>query len=223
MKTQVVKWIAAAVALAAMTGCVSTSPVKNEVKSGAQIIDWQGSELGRAVPEWVYAVNDSDKAAIAKLPEMEGKIPFSVTGTGKERDLLKIWVDTNDASAELSKLIQENVTATAETGTRGNKDADDGAAKKMAQAITTVFSNTQFSGFAKERDFWTQVRRLDGETEYRYYVLYSIDRENLSRQIDVALGKISVENEKEQELLNDMGEQAKITAMSALGTVQAVK
>ena len=223
MKRHVAKWIAVAVAAAVMAGCATTSPVKNEVKSGAQIIDWQGSELGRAVPEWVNAVNNSDKAAFAKLPEMEGKIPFSVTGTGKDRDLLKIWVDTNDAQAALSKLIQENVTATAETGTRGNKDADDGAAKKMTQAITTVFSNTQFSGFAKERDFWTQVRRPDGETEYRYYVLYSIGQENLTRQIDVALGKISVENEKEQELLNDMGEQAKITAMSALGTMQVVK
>ena len=87
MKAQVAKWVAVAVMV--MAGCATTSPVKNEVKSGAQIIDWQGSELGRAVPEWVYAVNDSDKAAFAKLPEMEGKIPFSVTGTGKDRDLSK--------------------------------------------------------------------------------------------------------------------------------------
>lgn len=222
MKAHIVKWLAAAGAVAVLASCATTSPVKNEVKSGAQIIDWQGAELGRAVPEWVYAVNDSDKAALLKLPEMEGKVSFSVTGTGKDRDLLKVWVDTNDASAELSKLIQENVTATAETGTRGNKDEDKDAARKMVQAITTVFSNTQFSGFIKERDFWTQVRHPDGEKEYRYYVLYSIDRENLARQIDIALGKISVENEKEQELLNDMGEQAKITAMSALGAVQAV-
>ena len=222
MKTHSVNWLSAAGAVVVLASCATTSPVKNEVKSGAQIIDWQGAELGRAVPEWVYAVNDSDKAALLKLPEMEGKIAFSVTGTGKDRDLLKVWVDTNDASAELSKLIQENVTATAEAGTRGNKDEDKDAAKKMVQAITTVFSNSQFSGFIKERDFWTQVHRPDGEKEYRYYVLYSIDRENLSRQIDIALGKISVENEKEQELLNDMGEQAKITAMSALGAVQAV-
>lgn len=222
MHSRLVNGLAAAVAAAVLAGCASTSPVKNEVKPGAQIIDWQGSELGRAIPEWVYAANDSDKGALMRLPEMEGKIPFSVTGTGQDRDLLKIWVDTNDASAELSKLIRENVTATAGTGTRGNKDEDKEAAKKMAHAVVTVFSNTQFSGFMKERDFWTQVRRQDGQTEYRYYVLYSIERENLAHQIDVALGKISAENAKEQELLDEISEQAKITAMSALGTTQAV-
>ena len=47
--------------------------------------------------------------------------------------------------------------------------------------------------------------------------------ENLSYQIDVALGKIAAENAEEQELLDKVKEQAKITAMTALGTTQPVK
>lgn len=212
--------IAAAAAL--FVGCATTkAPVQKDVKGGAEIVDWQGSEFGKPIPDWVEAVSENDYARLSALPEMDGTVPFAVTGTGQDRDLLKVWVSTNDASAELSRLIKSNVTASAGTILNGNKDGE--ASKKMAEAITTVFSNTQFSGFAKMRDFWTKVRLPEGGTEYRYYVLYSMEKENLAYQIDVALGKIAAENKEEQDLLDKIHEQAKITAMSALGTTQAVR
>ena len=212
--------IGCATTKSAETSSSSSSPKKIE-KKGAQVIDWQGSEFGKDIPEWVEYVSENDYARLSQLPEMEDKIPFAVTGTGQDRDLLKIWVNTNDAQAELSKLIKTNVTTSAHAALSGNKDAP--GVKKLTESITTIFSNTQFSGFSKARDFWTKVQIPEGGTEYRYYILYSIEKENLSYQIDVALGKIAAENAEEQELLDKVKEQSKITAMTALGTTQPVR
>ena len=223
MHSRLVNGFAAAVAAAVLAGCASTSPVKNEVKSaGAPVpIDWQGAEFGDPIPEWVKAVSNSDKEVLMRLPEMEGKIPFLATGMGQDLDILKTWVDTNDAAGEISKSIRTTVDTEAGTNLHGNKDKETSA--KMAKALVTAVSKAQFSGFMKERSFWTQVRKPDdGKTEYRYYVLYSIERENLAHQIDVALGDIAVENPEEQKLLDEISERAKITAMRASGFTQAV-
>ena len=71
--------IGCATTKSAETSSSSSSPKKIE-KKGAQVIDWQGSEFGKDIPEWVEYVSENDYARLSQLPEMEDKIlAFSAT------------------------------------------------------------------------------------------------------------------------------------------------
>lgn len=186
-----------------------------------QAIDWQGAEFGDPIPDWVRAVANRDYELLSNLPEMNGKVAMAFSGEGQDRDLLEIWVDTNDASAQMVRQIQQTVTNTAGTLASGNKDNSE-SARKMAESVTGIWSQASISGFAKMRDFWTQVQLADGSTEYRYYTLYGIDKENLEYQIDTVMGKIKAETEAEEEVLIKIEDAIKESAFAATGSVERI-
>lgn len=199
--------------------CTTTSETAAVV--APQAIDWQGAEFGDPIPDWVRAVANRDYELLSNLPEMNGKVAMAFSGEGQDRDLLEIWVDTNDASAQMVRQIQQTVTNTAGTLASGNKDNSE-SARKMAESVTGIWSQASISGFAKMRDFWTQVQLADGSTEYRYYTLYGIDKENLEYQIDTVMGKIKAETEAEEEVLIKIEDAIKESAFAATGSVERI-
>lgn len=199
--------------------CTTTSETAAVV--APQAIDWQGAEFGDPIPDWVRAVANRDYELLSNLPEMNGKVAMAFSGEGQDRDLLEIWVDTNDASAQMVRQIQQTVTNTAGTLASGNKDNSE-SARKMAESVTGIWSQASISGFAKMRDFWTQVQLADGSTEYRYYTLYGIDKENLEYQIDTVMGKIKAETEAEEEVLIKIEDAIKESAYAATGSVERI-
>ena len=199
--------------------CTTTS--ETAAVAVPQAIDWQGAEFGDPIPDWVRAVANRDYELLSNLPEMNGKVAMAFSGEGQDRDLLEIWVDTNDASAQMVRQIQQTVTNTAGTLASGNKDNSE-SARKMAESVTGIWSQASISGFAKMRDFWTQVQLADGSTEYRYYTLYGIDKENLEYQIDTVMGKIKAETEAEEEVLIKIEDAIKESAFAATGSVERI-
>lgn len=199
--------------------CTTTSETAAVV--APQAIDWQGAEFGDPIPDWVRAVANRDYELLSNLPEMSGKVAMAFSGEGQDRDLLEIWVDTNDASAQMVRQIQQTVTNTAGTLASGNKDNSE-SARKMAESVTGIWSQASISSFAKMRDFWTQVQLADGSTEYRYYTLYGIDKENLEYQIDTVMGKIKAETEAEEEVLIKIEDAIKESAFAATGSVERI-
>lgn len=199
--------------------CTTTSETAAVV--APQAIDWQGAEFGDPIPDWVRAVANRDYELLSNLPEMNGKVAMAFSGEGQDRDLLEIWVDTNDASAQMVRQIQQTVTNTAGTLASGNKDNSE-SARKMAESVTGIWSQASISGFAKMRDFWTQVQLADGSTEYRYYTLYGINKENLEYQIDTVMGKIKAETEAEEEVLIKIEDAIKESAYAATGSVERI-
>lgn len=207
-----------------MFSCKTTTEAVNnqeEVEARAEIIDWQGAEFGDSVPQWVRSVAARDYQAVSSLPEMNGKVAMTFSGEGQDRDLLKLWVDTNDASGQIVRQIKQTVTNTAGAMASGDKDNSE-SVQKMAESVTGIWSQTTVSGFAKVRDFWTKVKLGDGSTEYRYYVLYGIDKENLEYQIDAAMGMVRAESEAEEEALNKIEEAIKESAFAATGSVERI-
>lgn len=222
MKKLVKTWfVLPAVLVVLATSCVSSpEPVEQSVPR-PELIDWQGAEFGDSIPEWVRAAADRDYDALSALPEMSGKVAMAFSGEGQDRDLLEIWVDSNDASSQMVRQIQQTVTNTAGTLASGNKDSGE-TARKMAESVTGIWAQSSISGFAKMRDFWTLVKLADGSTEYRYYTLYGIDKENLEYQIDTVMGKIQAETEAEEEVLIKIDEAIKESAFAATGSVERI-
>lgn len=219
MKRMKITFAVTAVLVLLIMSCTTTS--ETVAVAVPQAIDWQGAEFGDPIPDWVRAVASRDYGLLSKLPEMSGKVPMAFSGEGQDRDLLEIWVDTNDASAQMVRQIQQTVTNTAGTLASGNKDNSE-SARKMAESVTGIWSQASISGFAKMRDFWTQVQLADGSKEYRYYTLYGIDQENLEYQIDTVMGKIKAETEAEEEVLIKIEDAIKESAFAATGSVERI-
>lgn len=219
MKRMKITFAVTAVLVFLTMSCTTTS--ETAAVAVPQAIDWQGAEFGDPIPDWVRAVANRDYELLSNLPEMNGKVAMAFSGEGQDRDLLEIWVDTNDASAQMVRQIQQTVTNTAGTLASGNKDNSE-SARKMAESVTGIWSQASISGFAKMRDFWTQVQLADGSTEYRYYTLYGIDKENLEYQIDTVMGKIKAETEAEEEVLIKIEDAIKESAYAATGSVERI-
>lgn len=219
MKRMKIAFAVTAVLVLLTMSCTTTS--ETVAVAVPQAIDWQGAEFGDPIPDWVRAVANRDYELLSNLPEMNGKVAMAFSGEGQDRDLLEIWVDTNDASAQMVRQIQQTVTNTAGTLASGNKDNSE-SARKMAESVTGIWSQASISGFAKMRDFWTQVQLADGSTEYRYYTLYGIDKENLEYQIDTVMGKIKAETEAEEEVLIKIEDAIKESAFAATGSVERI-
>lgn len=219
MKRMKITFAVTAVLVLLTMSCTTTS--ETVAVAVPQAIDWQGAEFGDPIPDWVRAVANRDYELLSNLPEMNGKVAMAFSGEGQDRDLLEIWVDTNDASAQMVRQIQQTVTNTAGTLASGNKDNSE-SARKMAESVTGIWSQASISCFAKMRDFWTQVQLADGSTEYRYYTLYGIDKENLEYQIDTVMGKIKAETEAEEEVLIKIEDAIKESAYAATGSVERI-
>ena len=187
-------------------GCASNS-VKPETAaqdSGTVLLDWQGSEFGKGVPDWVEYVSSQNYGKLSTLPEAKDKTLIAVEGYGQDRDLLRIWVETDRASGEMTSRIEQAITREAGATTNGDKDLAD-AKTSMAKALTGVFSQSKINGFQRLSTFWTQVRKkADGVIEYRYYALFGIDNDILDEQLAFAMGKVEAKTEKEQTALDDI-------------------
>lgn len=195
-----------------VVGCSSTQTAKH-VKQGKEIervvVDYKGSVLGAEIPAWVEAAINDDFVSLQNLPEFKDKdrLPVIAVERGKNLDLLKSWANNFSAQAQVSRAIQNKVSAEFGGNQEGDKNIEENS--NFIKELVATFSNTKISGFKKERDYWVKMKTRDNynkteEQEYEYYVLYSISNKDLQYQIDVALGKIAVKNQKQQELKNEV-------------------
>lgn len=165
-------------------------------------IDDKGASMGVSTPAWITAALLNDITALKKEPRFEGKTLFVFDGYGQDLDLTRSWVNNFNASGEISRQISTKVNGKFEGGLKGTSNTN--KLQKLEEVVATL-SRTQVSGLAREMDWWTLSRNRDTRQEqYRYIVVYSIDKDVLQHQIDVALGKVSAKAAEEKELLDDM-------------------
>jgi len=214
--------LTAAVILIALTGCGSAlkgtgpgsgSPAPSQSNQVEFIrVDYQGAAIGSNVPDWVEAAVNSDLEAIKRIPRFNGKVPIVDWGNGQNLDLLRSWVNNFNVSAGISRRITTYVEAEFGGTQLGTKDTPEN--RNYIKEVVASLSSAQFSGLAKEMDYWIKLRIVDRgkgtqTEEYRYYVVFSIPEDVLQHQIDVAMGKVSAKTKEEQEIKNDVEEAMK--------------
>ena len=209
--------VGAAFVCSCVISCASV-PSKPETAaqvSGTELLDWQGSEFGKGVPDWVEYVSSQNYEKLSILPESKNKTLIAIEGYGDDRDLVRIWVETDRASGEMTNRIEQAVTREAGTVANGNKDSSD-AKIKMAKAVTGIFSQSKINGFQRLSTFWTQVKRkADGVMEYRYYALFGIDNSVLDVQLALVMGKIEAKTAEEKNSLDEINRVVQLSAHKA--------
>jgi len=209
----------AAIAVAVLTACSSTSS-KTGSGSGSDssstkqsnpiqriTVDYQGAAIGSEIPAWVEAAVNSDLDTIKKMPRFKDKEPIVDWGTGQNLDLVRSFVNNFNVAGGVSRRIITYVEAEFGGSQLGSKDNPEN--RNFVKEIVGSFSNAEFSGLAREMDYWVKLRIVDRgkgtqTEEYRYYVVYSIPEDILQRQIDIALGRVSAKNQEQQEIKKDV-------------------
>ena len=197
-------------AVAGLTAVVLTScagspsgTTTSRVQLNIVITDYQGAAIGSAIPDWVEAAINGDLETLKMIPRFQGKIPLVDWGNGQNLDLLRSWVSNFNVQAGVSRRIRNYMEAEFGGKQLGSKDTPEN--RNFLSELVTSFSHAQYSGVAKEMDYWVKIRFIDnGREEYRYYVVYSIAEQDLQHQIDLAMGRISAATREQQEIKNDV-------------------
>ena len=188
----------------AILGCKTTgAAIKNE-GDDYKVVDWNGKDVGAPIPKWAELI--SDKAKVAALPEFKDKHVVIQSESGKGLVGLKVWAETG-VSSQIALQVKRGIDTALGNALQGAKD--DPEKEKTVKKSTAVFAQLAISGFQEYVTFWTKIRFASGDLEYRYYVIYVIDKSIFNDQIDTILGKVDAKDAKEKENLKTIGDRLK--------------
>jgi hypothetical protein len=191
--------LAALVALIAVVGCAgapkakpapapaSTIPAPTVKSYPPQILEHKGTSFGRDYPKWMDAALDGPKA-VEKLSDFNGKYIVVVQQDGKDLTGTQLAASRLDAQATISQLISTRVKDTFAGAQVGDKDKIETYMERCVKSV----SESKFSGFAQEADWWVKLQTFtsDGKPDdqvYRVIQIWGIDKTLLQKQIDQIL------------------------------------
>jgi hypothetical protein len=188
----------AALALAALTaGCASKPKVLVVEQEN------KGTSMGVETPDWIKTYTASGISAV----QNQFKDKYCVIGeeTGVNKQFVLAWADSFSAQQRIGAMLRTNIASKYQATVQGAAQSTGGADSSSAQgassgeysqqidnAINSVV-NVSYSGAQREADWWSLRRRYDPDQkdvytdEYSAYVLYTIPKAELNRQIANAL------------------------------------
>ena len=190
--------VAAAALVVLLAGCASTgereSDPSDEAVQPFVVLEHRGSSRGVDAPEWVRASLEGAQA-VEQMDEFEGKYAVIVEETGEDLRGVEMWAQNFSAPAQIAQRVSTRVEQRFAGAAAGEVDEID----TYMENVVKTLSDAQYSGFSLAGEWWVKYRwyEEDRETvdrdEYRYIVLYTIDREVLDRQVDNAISAVEAE------------------------------
>jgi hypothetical protein len=157
------------------------------------IIDHKTMVIGGGIPEWVTRYIDGGVRGVEAMPMYEDSYVFIGEDKGTNLNALKQWVTGFTVTQDLARMVSSRVQLRFTNAAAGSPDDEYG---RYFENIVKNVTDVSFSGARKETDFWLLKRffQADGQTtdreEYECYVLVTINKELLQRQIDIILDRV---------------------------------
>ncbi len=160
------------------------------------VVDHKTKAIGEDVPEWVSRYIADGVAGVEAMPLYTDSYVFIAEDIGTNLNALRQWASGFTVAQDLARMVSTRVQLRFENAASGSPD--DAYGRYFENVVRTV-TNTSFSGARKETDFWILKRyfKADGKTidreAYEYYLLVSIDKELLQRQINIILNRVTAD------------------------------
>lgn len=185
------------------SGCASKQedpePKELESQVKTEVLEHKGTALGvNQLPVWVETYISEGILAVEKLSSYDGSYCFIGEEAGSNLDALQVWVSSFDVPSEIAASVSTRVNALFTGAASGSPDGEYGT---YFENIVKSTSSASYSGARKVNDWWILTRRYDPdqkkkyEDEYRCYVLYTIDKDLLDRQVLEMMDKVAAETE----------------------------
>ncbi|GAB6089304.1 hypothetical protein [Spirochaeta dissipatitropha] len=183
---------------ALLFSCASTSePASRTVPADQttasfEVLQHRGTVLGTNTPEWVIQSIELTASQLEALPQYEGKYVFVAEQSGGNLNAVQTWAQSVNVAGEFARRVSTRVEQQTSAALAG--DLDDAAT--YIEQVTNTLSAATFAGMSQEGEWWVQLQWLpEGNQEFRYFILMTIDKETLDRQIADSIDGIRGEDE----------------------------
>ena len=199
MKKTVLTALAAMVIAALVIGCAS--------KPKARVVELEnkGTMTKIKTPDWVTTYVEYGISRVQAQSEFRDRYCVIGEESGVNRQFVVTWADNFSAQQRIGAMLrttivseyQAHIEGRAQTtgGPNSTTAAGDssGEFRQEIDSIVNAVVNVSYSGAQRESDWWSLRRRYDPDIkdvytdEYTGYVLYTIPKGELNRQVARAL------------------------------------
>ncbi|MDR0474859.1 MAG: hypothetical protein LBH43_14440 [Treponema sp.] len=188
------------VMIAALAGCKSApKPPKATVIE----LENKGTSMKVDTPDWIKNYTANGISKVQAQPEFRDKYCIIGEESGVNRQFVLAWADSFSAQQRIGAMLRTTIASKYEASVSGTAQSSGGAntglgassgdfKQEIDNAINVVI-NVSYSGAQRENDWWSLRRRYDPDQkdvfsdEYTAYVMYTIPKAELNRQIASAL------------------------------------
>jgi hypothetical protein len=199
MKKATVILAVLAAAAALVSGCAGNAAVKTEE------LDNKGHAIGVSTPDWIKEYVANGITAVQSQPQFKDKYCIIGEESSTNRQFALAWADNFSAQQRIGAMLRTTIAskyqaaaagASKSTGGANSTTAAGGSSGEYQQEIENAVNavvNVAYSGAQRDSDWWVLMRRYDPDQkdvysdEYTAYVLYTIPKAELNRQIAQAL------------------------------------
>jgi hypothetical protein len=163
----------------------------------------KGTSMKVPAPDWIKTYTASGISAV----QSQFRDKYCIIGeeTGVNKQFVLTWADNFSAQQRIGAMLRTNIASKYQAAVSGIAQSTGGANSSSAastgsgdyeqeieNSINAVV-NVSYSGAQREADWWSLRRRYDPDQkevytdEYTAYVLYTIPKAELNRQIASAL------------------------------------
>jgi hypothetical protein len=198
------------VGVAVLSGCASKKQSLDdmeaqELASSAkiEIVEHKGSALEmNRLPVWMQVYVERGIPGLEQLADYDGRYCFIGERSGATLNPLITWENSYNVAQDIASSVSNSVNAKFTGSETGSPDANYGS---YYETVVTTTANATYSGAHKVNDWWIKTSRADPNNkknkieQYTYYVLYTIDKQTLDRQVLNAINQVAVAGTTEQQ------------------------
>jgi hypothetical protein len=186
-----------AVAVISLIGCASKPKVKvNELEN-------KGTAMNVPTPDWIKNYTANGITAVQGQPQYKDKYCIIGEESGVNKQFILAWADNFSAQQRIGAMLRTNIASEYQARVQGAAQSQGGVTtaagdnsgeyRQEIDNIVNVVVNVSYSGAQREADWWSLLRRYDPDQkgvyndEYTAYVLYTIPKAEMNRQVASAL------------------------------------
>jgi hypothetical protein len=185
--------------IALITSCAS--------RPRARVVEMEnkGTVIKARTPEWVTVYIGNGISRVQARSEFRDKYVIIGEESGVNRQFVVTWADNFSAQQRIGAMLRTNIASEYQARVQGTAQTVGGANSTAAagtgsgdfrqeiDSIVNAVVNISYSGAQREADWWSLRRRYDPDQkdvftdEYTGYVLYTIPKQEMNRQVAYAL------------------------------------
>ena len=189
----------AVMATVALIGCASKPKVR------VVEMENKGTMTNIKTPEWVTTYVEHGISRVQAQSEFRDKYVVIGEESGVNRQFVVTWADNFSAQQRIGAMLRTTIVSEYQARIQGRAHSQGGANTTTAagdssgefnqqiDSIVNAVVNVSYSGAQREADWWSLRRRYDPDIkdtytdEYTAYVLYTIPKAEMNRQVARAL------------------------------------
>jgi hypothetical protein len=187
------------ITIMALIGCASKPKVK------VVEMENKGTSMKVDTPDWIKTYTANGISKVQAQSEFKDKYCIIGEESGVNRQFVLAWADNFSAQQRIGAMLRTTIASEYQARVQGVAQSQGGANASTAAGTTSgeysqqidstinAIVNVSYSGAQREADWWSLRRRYDPDIkdtytdEYTAYVLYTIPKAELNRQVAQAL------------------------------------